>query len=516
MKAREMRPDAVAIYIRWSTEEQGEGTTLEVQRERCSLFVRSQGWQVRDDLIFVDDGYSGASLARPAMQRLREAVQADAVSCVVSYRLDRLSRNLLDTVSLVRHEWAGKCIYRSATEGFDTSSESPTGGLIFNILASFAEFERAVIYERTHGGLMRRRKEGMYITGQVPYGYERIDKGRYRPKPGQTETVARIFDLATNSVTASATGIARLLNAEGIPSPNGGKWWTNVVEGILRNPIYVGDVVYGRDRMSPLMPGGYGRYDSDAEPLVQVEGAMPAIISRETFERAHTALMARKQSKPRQFNRSSEVYLLSSIARCRCGSQYAAIRDRTGKVWYRCSRQQRGVGCAVRSVTFPSPPVEEQIVAALLGRFGGAGREQALAVIRQEIGSVQRLTELNEAVKAVERRRESITQELARMRRQVRQGELKPGTYEELKQDAEADLRQLEERLRELKVQQAAAGRMATDLERYEQIINATNEWEALSPGDRKSVLRALCKRLVVYYPGKNKGELEIEIEWVG
>ncbi|HWI66569.1 MAG TPA: recombinase family protein, partial [Symbiobacteriaceae bacterium] len=85
-------PTKVAIYIRWSTEDQGEGTTLEVQSETCRAYLVSQGWAVNPELIFIDDGYSGGSIERPAMARLRSAVAAGEVHCVVVYKLDRLSR----------------------------------------------------------------------------------------------------------------------------------------------------------------------------------------------------------------------------------------------------------------------------------------------------------------------------------------------------------------------------------------------------------------------------------------
>ncbi|HYF79793.1 MAG TPA: recombinase family protein, partial [Symbiobacteriaceae bacterium] len=188
-----VRPDAVAIYIRWSTDEQTDGTTLQTQKERCSLYLLSQGWQVNDDLIFIDDGCSGGSLNRPALTRLRAAVAEGRVDCVVSYSMDRLSRSVADTVELVQREWAGKCVYRSASQPISTDDGNPTGQLIFNILASFAEFERALIRERTHSGLVRRARQGMYPGTRVPpFGYRRDGKGRLAVDPTTADVVRRI------------------------------------------------------------------------------------------------------------------------------------------------------------------------------------------------------------------------------------------------------------------------------------------------------------------------------------
>jgi len=505
----------VAIYIRWSTEEQGEGTTLEIQRERCALFVRSQGWMVREELTFVDEGYSGANLERPGLKRLRQAVLAGWVDCVVSYRLDRISRNLVDTVTLVRQEWAGKCIYRSATEGFDTSQDSPTGGLIFNILASFAEFERAVIRDRTIAGTRRRMKEGMYISGTVPFGYERAGKGQLRVKPGESDTVARIFEMALVDVSATPTNIARRLSQEGIPGPGGGKWWATTVTALLRNPLYAGMVVYGRRNISPTSPGGSGRHDASGEPIASVDDAVPAIVSREVFEKVHALLSQRQLSKPKNSNRASGEYLLTTIAKCKCGGPLGAVKDRHGNVYYRCQRKQQGAGCWAGAVAFRGKPVEERIVEALRERFGGGRKQEAFGILRERFASDCRRRELEEAIKATERRKQEVLVDLARLRRQARQGELRASTYEEFKADAEAEMAELEERLRGLQVQHAATGREEAVLDQLERALNALDEWDDLPPAGRKELLRTLAPRIVVFYPGRAR-DIDVQVQWIG
>ncbi|HLN60111.1 MAG TPA: recombinase family protein, partial [Symbiobacteriaceae bacterium] len=102
-------PRKAAIYIRWSTDDQGDGTTLEVQRRNCEMYVQSQGWHINPDLIFVDEGWSGGNLDRPGLNRLRAMVRKGAIDVVVVFKLDRLSRNVLDTVNLVLDEWEGHC-----------------------------------------------------------------------------------------------------------------------------------------------------------------------------------------------------------------------------------------------------------------------------------------------------------------------------------------------------------------------------------------------------------------------
>jgi site-specific DNA recombinase len=113
-------PDKVAIYIRWSTEDQGQGHTLEIQRESCRYFCLSQGWAPRVEQIYIDEGYSGANLERPALTRLRQAVTARLIDCVVVYKLDRLSRNIKDIINLALDEWEGLCCVRSTQEPVET------------------------------------------------------------------------------------------------------------------------------------------------------------------------------------------------------------------------------------------------------------------------------------------------------------------------------------------------------------------------------------------------------------
>lgn len=150
-------PNKVAIYPRYSTDEQGQGTTLEVQLNACKNYALSQGWNINEDLIFIDDGYTGANLDRPEMTRLREYISEGKVECVIVYKLDRLSRNLKDAVNLVMDEWLDICHLKSVTEPIDTTT--PLGKQIFYILMGFAEMEREVIRERVWSGKVTRAKD---------------------------------------------------------------------------------------------------------------------------------------------------------------------------------------------------------------------------------------------------------------------------------------------------------------------------------------------------------------------
>ncbi|HYG59811.1 MAG TPA: recombinase family protein, partial [Symbiobacteriaceae bacterium] len=188
-----MDPNKVAIYIRWSTEDQGEGTTLDVQLDACRAYMVSQGWSFREDLVYVDDGVSGATMERPALGRLRGTVARGLVECVVVYKLDRLSRSVLDMLKLVLEEWDGRCHVKSAREPIDTLT--PTGKMFFYQLMSFAEWERSVIRDRMHSGRVRRAQQGRSPGAPLPHGYIKQADGAIAIDEAAAMAVRRIFRL---------------------------------------------------------------------------------------------------------------------------------------------------------------------------------------------------------------------------------------------------------------------------------------------------------------------------------
>src|SRR5919107_1134533 len=161
-------PERVALCLRVSSEEQRERETIEIQNEFLSQYCRLYGLDVAG--IYKDDGVSGTIPLeeRPEGRRLLEDAQAGRFDTVLVYKLDRLGRSLLVIVDAHDRLEAAGVALKSATEPIDTST--PSGRLIFQMLASFAEYERAAIAERTRSGLHRAYRGGKH-TGRIPYGY---------------------------------------------------------------------------------------------------------------------------------------------------------------------------------------------------------------------------------------------------------------------------------------------------------------------------------------------------------
>src|SRR3979409_2424285 len=163
-----------AVYTRKSSEEglEMEFNSLDAQREACEAYVASQraeGWILVPDR-YDDGGFSGGTLERPALKRLRADIEAGKIDVVVVYKIDRLSRSLMDFSRLVEVFDHRDVTFVSVTQSFNTTTSM--GRLTLNVLLSFAQFEREVIGERIRDKFTASRKRGMWMGGFVPLGYE--------------------------------------------------------------------------------------------------------------------------------------------------------------------------------------------------------------------------------------------------------------------------------------------------------------------------------------------------------
>ena len=187
-----------AVYTRKSTEEglQQEFNSLDAQREAGEAFIAAQkheGWQVVPE-HFDDGGYTGGNMDRPAIQRLLAAVESRAVDCVVVYKVDRLSRSLMDFARIVEVFDRNGVSFVSVTQQFNTTTS--LGRLTLNILLSFAQFEREIISERTRDKMSAARRKGKWIGGHPVLGYDIDPKGgRLVVNPEEAERVRTLFSL---------------------------------------------------------------------------------------------------------------------------------------------------------------------------------------------------------------------------------------------------------------------------------------------------------------------------------
>src|SRR6188474_2730377 len=209
-----------AVYTRKSTEEglEQEFNSLHAQREACEAYVasqRSEGWAlVREP--YDDGGFSGGTLERPALKRLLADIEEGLVDIVVVYKIDRLSRSLMDFSKLVEVFDRAGVTFVSVTQSFNTTTSM--GRLTLNILLSFAQFEREVIGERIRDKIAASRKKGMWMGGFVPLGYDVKDR-KLVVNEAEAKKVRMIFDRFAK--IGSATTLVRALRAEGVTGKQG-------------------------------------------------------------------------------------------------------------------------------------------------------------------------------------------------------------------------------------------------------------------------------------------------------
>jgi DNA invertase Pin-like site-specific DNA recombinase len=242
-----------AVYTRKSTEHNLDlaFTSLDAQREACEAFVRSQaheGWRVIPGRY--DDGaFSGASLDRPALQKLLADVRAGMIDTVLVYKVDRLTRSLADFAKLIELFDAHNVSFVSVTQSFNTSSS--TGKLALNVLLSFSQFERELIGERVRDKIAASKRKGIWVGGPVPLGYAAVDR-KIVVVPTEAEAVRTIF--ARYLELGSVRALAEDLDRRGIHSKprrlsdgriiGGGRFGVGALAHLLQNRFYIGEVAY--------------------------------------------------------------------------------------------------------------------------------------------------------------------------------------------------------------------------------------------------------------------------------
>lgn len=232
-----------AVYTRKSSEEglDMDFNSLEAQREACEAYVASQraeGWVLVPD-HYDDGGISGGTLERPALKRLLADIEADRLDIVLVYKIDRLSRSMLDFLKLVETFDRRKVTFVSITQSFDTRSSM--GRLTLNMLLSFAQFEREVTGERIRDKVAASRKRGMWMGGWTPFGYEARDRKLFihEADAGQVRSIFKRF-----LVLKSATKLARELVEKKATNRYGHLLDKSVLYKMLNNRVYIGEAVH--------------------------------------------------------------------------------------------------------------------------------------------------------------------------------------------------------------------------------------------------------------------------------
>jgi len=356
-----------AIYTRVSTDHglEQDFNSLDAQREACAAYVKSQsqeGWSLVG-LRFDDGGFSGATLERPALRALREAVKQRRVDVIVVYKVDRLTRSLADFAKLIELFDAHGVSFISVTQSFNTTTSM--GRLTLNMLLSFAQFEREVTAERIRDKIAASKKRGIWVGGVVPLGY-RVEVRKLIVDEDEAETVRLIFEryLALGSMLA----LMRELRDRGILTRRRRLSSGRIIGAI---PFTKGPLAYLLKNRMYLREINHGRQSYPAEH--------PAIIDRKLFETVQARFAERAAASG--YRRSlSEALLIGKLFDDRGHRMTPSFAVKHGvRYRYYVSRAtiegRNGEAGSVSRV--PAPEVEQAVLDALDGLLPNNGARAA-------------------------------------------------------------------------------------------------------------------------------------------
>ncbi len=508
-----MKP--VAIYARVSSDRQKEEHTIASQTTALTEHAKAQGYTLAPEWIFEDEGYSGAVLARPALERLRDLAAEGQIEAVLVYSPDRLSRKYAYQVLLVE-EFA-----RHGVEVVfirSPKAQTPEEQLLLQFQGMIAEYERAQIAERSRRGKRHRAKAGsVNVLSGAPYGYRYIRRSEnseayYQVLAPEAQVVGTVFRLYTQD-GLSINAIARWLNEHNVPTRTGlSRWCRSTVWAMLRNPAYKGMACYGKTEQAPRQRitrplrqrGGYSPRDSANRERPRdewIEIPVPPLVSEETFALAQEQLERNKRHAPR---RTLEPTLLQSMLVCkRCGYAYYRVSTRTSKhklYYYRCLgsddyRYANGRVCS-------NPPVRQDHIDEVVW--------QEIMRLLEDPGLIR--TEIDRRIHAIRdsaptKRREAVLRkESVRLQKKIER--LLDAYQENLLSLEELRTRMPELRKQEKTVQSElrALETAAVDQQAYLRLADTLEDFlsrlrtgaETLSVTERQKVLRLLVKEILI------------------
>jgi site-specific DNA recombinase len=490
------KPVRCAIYTRKSTEEglNQEFNSLDAQRESAEAYILSQkhdGWTLVPTQ-YSDGGYTGANIERPGVRQLLADIGAGKIDCVVVYKVDRLSRSLIDFARMMElFEKRGVC-FVSVTQQFNTKAS--LGRLTLNILLSFAQFEREIISERTRDKQVAARKKGKWTGGHILLGYDLDSRaGKLAVNADEAERIREMFRLYLEG-----TPVMEIVQRFDKLGWRNKQWTTHEgklyggsplrrchIYKLLGNVLYTGQVRVGDE----IFPGEH-----------------EAIIDQPTFELAQVKLKDNtwKSGNPHRIKMDA---LLRGMIYCSCCgsgmySTYSANKERRYR-YYVCYRSQQKIEgyCTSRSVS--APLVEDAVVESIrrVGVHPDVLAETAVAA-RQQLADITtglrgELNTTNGRVKnlksQIARLRNPEAQRLAEIREQLAAGETRA---EELRKEI---LRREKQRIDERELRRT--------MESFEDV------WKAMNLDEQRDLLRQLVEK--VGYDGRT-GKVTVSFKSAG
>lgn len=374
----------VAIYVRVSTQYQVDKASLPVQREELVNYAKYV-LDIKDYAVFEDAGYSAKNTDRPDYQRMLARIRTGEFSHILVWKIDRISRNLLDFAAMYAELKSLGVTFVSKNEQFDTSSAM--GEAMLKIILVFAELERNMTSERVSAIMLSRAGDGVWNGGKVPFGYA-YDRERkaFSIIEDEARVVLHIYDLYES--IQSLTVVAKELNDRGIRSRTGKPWNPTTIRTMLTNPFYAGTYRYNyRDESNAK------RFSvKDPAEWVMVEDHHPAIVTRERQSQVSVILSKKRRGGANLTYQRKNTHIFAGLLRCGCcGSTMAATVDRPRSDGWRpsvyiCTRRRRFNDCDNKYVSdITLGPFVLNFIANLIRASNSFGKSTTIQTLEKKL-----------------------------------------------------------------------------------------------------------------------------------
>ncbi|MBQ2176840.1 MAG: recombinase family protein [Alphaproteobacteria bacterium] len=509
-----------AIYARKSVFRE-DSISIESQIEMCKEEVeryrrKSKETDQFDIICYSDNGYSGKNTDRPNYQKMMEDVCAGRINKVFVYRLDRISRSVLDFSSMMSIFQQHRVDFISTTEDFDTSS--PMGRAMLNICIVFAQLERETIQQRVTDAYVSRSRKGFYMGGKIPYGYKKcptvidgVKTSMYVVEPDEAEDVKMIFELYSKPTTSLADVQRKLIGRRDLPNRRGVRsWHTNRIGSLLKNPIYTTNDIsmynffksHGSMMVDPieeydgmkslyLYTGDdtYGEWELKSKSVVIAPHQ--GFIDPEVWIVCRNKLLANHTIMPSQVR---NTFLAGKLKCGHCGYAFTARYNSKSKPdikYFHDSGKEKFKCCTANHPPIKVTDLEAQIVErmkAKLSRLTISGRDDGKDQVQEDIGKIEA------EISQIDSNINSLVQSLI-------------GANEVVISYVNENVAGLDNKKKRLLSEIEKLKETRKHSHKYEELFDVMSKWDELSFDDKRGVVALLIKRINIFTD-------RIEIEW--
>jgi site-specific DNA recombinase len=487
-----------AIYTRKSTEVglEQDFNSLDAQREACLAYIQSQrheGWKCLP-ARYDDGGFTGGNMDRPALQRLLADVEAGKIDCLVTYKIDRLSRSLLDFARIIGIFEKHHVSFVSITQQFNSATSM--GRLVLNVLLSFAQFEREIISERTRDKIAATRRKGKWSGGLPVLGYD-VDPQVLRlvVNPKEATRVRAIFDLYLEH--QALLPVVRALERRG--------WRTKV--WVTRKGRKLGGQAFVKTNLHKLLTNatyaGKLRYKKELH-----NGEHPAIVDPAKWQKVQELLQRHRHKGSAERNGTTAILkglLYCWSCRCAMSPTYSSKHNKRYR-YYICSNAQKRGWDHCPSQSVPARPME-RIVLEQISKMGQDPKRLNKMLLEASKQRGTRLADLESERRRLERELQILTNNLPQQTGAGHDEKQSVSGFETLQEN----IGHLERHMAETQVQAQALQQPALELEQAAQALMALEQgFEELSGIEQARLTRLMVQR-VAYDGGQGKLALTLD-----